>query len=170
MAYLQDIVVNCENNQSIHVAVYATPLPRIIYAGDTANVVALTVVNCHNVILTLPTLLLQLTSLQYLYIRQNTSVVSSRLVNNCSEKVIDFVRTSTTYRTRLELLLDSDVGHRCIDILNNSGYPFCRNLQDVVLAVPHMDPVYTDQVLSWCDLSLKTLVLYPTGIPDTATI
>ena len=123
------------------------------------------VVNCDNVILSLPTLMLRLTSLQYLYIRQSTAGVSSQFVGDCSDKVIKFLRTSTGYRTRLELLLDASIGQQCVAILNTDSYPFCRHLEDVVLAVPNIEPACVQQALAWCDLTLKVLLFYPTSTP-----
>ena len=164
MAYLRDIVLNFDNIPGLHVAVYATAIPRFHSTSDATDIVALTVVNCDNLILSLPTLMLRLTSLQYLYIRQSTASVSSRFVADCSEKVIKFLQNSSGYRTRLELLLDASIGQQCVAILNTDGYPFCRNLENVVLAVPDIDPDCVQQALAWCDLTLKVLLFYPTGM------
>ena len=165
MAYLQDIVRNFDNVLGLHVAVYATVFPLSVSEDGAMNIVALTVVNCDNMILTLPTTLLRLTSLQYLYLRQSTAVVSSLFVGDRSEKVRNFFRACTAYSTRLELLLEADVGQECLTILNSHAYPFCRNLEMVVLAVPDLDPACMQQALAWCDLTVKTLLFYPTGPP-----
>ena len=164
MACLQDIVVNFDNRPGLHVAVYATALTHLTTSDDIADVTALTVVNCSNIIQQLLTLLPSLTSLQYLYIRQSNAVVSSSFVADCSAKVRKFFQASTTYRTRLELLLQPDIGQQCIGVMNTYAYPFCRNLEDVVLAVPGIEPNGIQQVLSWSDLTLKTLLLFPTGM------
>ena len=148
MAYLQDIVLNFDKVLGLHVAVYATLIPLSIAENDAMDIVALTVVNCDNMILSLPTALLRFTSLQYLYLRQSRAVVSSLFVGNCSEKVRNFFRACSAYSTRLELLLEADIGQECLNILNINGYPFCRNLQNVVLAVPDLDCAFIQQALA----------------------
>lgn len=164
MAYLQDIVLNFDNKTGLHIAVYASAIPHLNSFDDCADIIAFTIVNCDNMMLALPTLLLRLTSLQYLYIRQSKALVSSPFVADCSDKVSNFFLASTSYRTRLELLLQPGIGCQCVSIMNTYAYPFCRNLEDVVLAVRDMDPSQIQQVLTWCDLTLKTLLLFPTGM------
>lgn len=164
MAYLQDIILRFDNKPGLHVAVYGTGILPFDSEVDVTDVVTLTVINYENMLLKLPTWLPWFTLLQYLYVRQSRSMVSSLFVGDRSEKVINFFRTSTTYSTQLELLSEAGIGHHCLNILNNHAYPFCHNLESVVLAVPGIDPACMQQVLAWCDLTLRMLLFHPTGI------